>query len=126
MTDAAASAHDRAWERSGFIAPLPSAAPVSPEQPSCRPKPKHATIGADLVRRDVPHERTATQKETIMSEPLLRLNDSSHSCRGRGCRPFASARDGPGAGQIRHRTGFDGANAVVRPRFAGDLVREYV
>jgi hypothetical protein len=30
MTDAAAGVHTRAWERGGFIAPIPSAAPVSP------------------------------------------------------------------------------------------------
>ena len=40
--------HGRAWERGGFIAPLPSAAPVSPQHPAYRPMPKDATIRAGL------------------------------------------------------------------------------
>ena len=40
--------HGRAWERGGFIAPLPSAAPVSPQHPAYRPMPKDAAIRARL------------------------------------------------------------------------------
>jgi hypothetical protein len=48
MTDAAAGVQGRAWERGCFIAPLPSAAPLSPPHPTYRPMPKDATISAGL------------------------------------------------------------------------------